>query len=694
MVVHELEVDSVLKSYGNVKILSNVYLTCKTGDVVGILGRNGCGKSTLLKIIFGSEDTYDKSIRIDKEVYAKPYQHKNLIAYLPQHDFLPKRVRLRKIAALFLEDHEARERVLLDPRIKEHLDKPITELSGGQRRYFEVLLLVNLPVKFILLDEPFSGIEPLYKDEIKELINRHRPEKGFIITDHDYSNIISASDRLLLIVDGVCKPVSRLEELEELNYLPKGTLTAEGDTELGDQATEEHPPFEADTQTLKDLDLFDPNKAGSLYSIFESPQTKGGKYKLDELLKSPVQQPRVLEARRDAIRYLQESGIRLQIDRKQVDFAEYYLTSTITSARRNYLDAALSSIRRSYKPSNDDYIIETGIKQTGGFLTYLTSLLPVLQNGSAPLYLSQLCFKVAETLAKPEIREVIQSTTNRKTLFFRTGEYDHLFRKLVKNDLLELLNILYELDAYAAVASTAEKLGFSYPDYLRKEEPEVEIKGLFHPLLDKPVANDFAIDQWHNVCFLTGANMSGKSTFLKAFGISMYLAHAGFPVPAASMKTTIFSGIITTINLADNINKGYSHFYSEVRRVRETALKIKKDKKLIVIFDELFRGTNVKDASEASLLITSAFSKINTSLFLISTHIVEIAEELKGQQNIFFSCFDTKLQQDIPVYDYQLVPGVSKESLGLYIVRKEGIVDILGEAVKEQICKVESAPLH
>ena len=178
--------------------------------------------------------------------------------------------------------------------------------------------------------------------------------------------------------------------------------------------------------------------------------------------------------------------------------------------------------------------------------------------------------------------------------------------------------------------------------------------------------------------------MSGKSTFLKAFGISVYLAHAGFPVPALIMKTTIFNGIVTTINLADDINKGYSHFYSEVRRVRETALKIKKDKKLVVIFDELFRGTNVKDASEASLMITTAFSKIHTSIFLISTHIVEIAKELKSHQNIFFSCFDTKLQQETLIYDYKLVSGISKESLGLYIVRNEGIVEILEEALKEQ----------
>ncbi|MBK6527650.1 MAG: hypothetical protein IPG07_20145 [Crocinitomicaceae bacterium] len=69
--------------------------------------------------------------------------------------------------------------------------------------------------------------------------------------------------------------------------------------------------------------------------------------------------------------------------------------------------------------------------------------------------------------------------------------------------------------------------------------------------------------------FLTGANMAGKSTLLKSLGLSIYLAHIGFPVPAKKFQTTLYNGIITTINLPDNINKGYSHFYHEVIRKRK-----------------------------------------------------------------------------------------------------------------------------
>lgn len=171
--------------------------------------------------------------------------------------------------------------------------------------------------------------------------------------------------------------------------------------------------------------------------------------------------------------------------------------------------------------------------------------------------------------------------------------------------------------------------------------------------------------------------MAGKSTFLKSVGLSIYLSHLGFPVPATRMKTTIYNGIISTINLSDNMNRGYSHFYSEVKRVKETALKIKEKRNLFVIFDELFRGTNVKDAYDASLLILKSFAKITNCTFYISTHITEVAEEIKNISSIQFMYFDSELVDDQPIYNYKLLSGVSHERLGMLILKNEKIIDIL-----------------
>jgi len=219
-----LEVDSVILSFNNRSILTDCYLRCETGDVIGILGRNGCGKSSLLKIIFGSLDSQYKNITVNHKRFIKPFEKGNLIAYLPQHDFLPKNISLKKIINIFIPGETEKNNIFKDPRLSTHFNKHIIELSGGELRYFEILLLVNLNVKFILLDEPFSKVEPLYKDVILDLIRRHQSTKGFIITDHDYTNIILASDKIILINNGACKPIKALIELEQWNYVPAGTF--------------------------------------------------------------------------------------------------------------------------------------------------------------------------------------------------------------------------------------------------------------------------------------------------------------------------------------------------------------------------------------------------------------------------------------------------------------------------------------
>src|SRR5690606_22498725 len=164
-----------------------------------------------------------------------------------------------------------------------------------------------------------------------------------------------------------------------------------------------------------------------------------------------------------------------------------------------------------------------------------------------------------------------------------------------------------------------------------------------------------------------------------------YLAHLGFPVPAKSMKTTVYNGLVTTINLSDHIDKGYSHFYSEVNRIKEAAQMISERKRMFVIFDELFRGTNVKDAYDASLLITEAFAQIRASSFCISTHITEVAEKLLHEENILFRFFDVNIVGSVPNYTYKLQNGVSHERLGMLIIKNENILELLALTQDKQL---------
>jgi DNA mismatch repair protein MutS len=173
-------------------------------------------------------------------------------------------------------------------------------------------------------------------------------------------------------------------------------------------------------------------------------------------------------------------------------------------------------------------------------------------------------------------------------------------------------------------------------------------------------------------------------SFLKTIGLMIYLAHLGFPVPAKNLTVPLFDGLFTTINLTDNLNLGYSHFYSEVKRVKDLVIKINTDKKLFIIFDELFRGTNVKDAYDASLMIISALAKIRNNLFFISTHILEVAENIGYKDSIMFKCFESELINQQPVYDFKLKDGISKERIGLLIIQNESIIEMLDQIVRKQ----------
>ncbi len=676
-----LEIDSLIKSYGSKRILSNVYLKCETGEVVGILGRNGCGKSTLLKILFGTLSAENKSIRINKKVYSRLFRSKDQVAYLPQHSFLPEHVSLKSIVNAYIKDTESRRVILGDERIKKHLRKKTAQLSGGELRYFEMLLLVNLKTKFILLDEPFSGIEPIYIEKIKELIRSYCDKKGFIITDHDYQNILDVSDRIALIKDGFLKPIDKMEQLEEHNYLPAGTLSR--NKKGGSKRADVPVKFEVDEQTLQDLDLFENSKEGLVVSIFDNVKTTGGKIRLHKMLKTPMSNLEILKDRSDSIRFFAEKNVYLKIEKKDIDFVEYYKTSKITFTKKNAISSVYQSLRYQFKPDNDYFTKKTGVEKTLGLLKYLSAFVRQFQYNDLPWYLSNIFFSIQEILMSKGVRDAISFYDETDLKALDLDELDRLFRKNSVDKINQILEMLYELEVFESVANSKKKHQLCFPEYSGSTKPNVKIEGLYHPVIENPVVNDFHIAENNSLCFLTGANMSGKSTFLKSFGLAVYLAHVGFPVPATKMETSIFNGLITTINLTDNISRGYSHFYSEVKRVKEAASVLKEKKKVVVIFDELFRGTNVKDASDASLMITSALSKIKKSIFLISTHIVEIAEDLKTKPNVFFNCFESKMEGETPRYSYKLKEGINKERFGMQIVKNENIVELLEEALEQ-----------
>ena len=120
------------------------------------------------------------------------------------------------------------------------------------------------------------------------------------------------------------------------------------------------------------------------------------------------------------------------------------------------------------------------------------------------------------------------------------------------------------------------------------------------------------------------------------------------------MVISLFDGILSNINVVDNLVKGESYFFNEVQRIRKTIIQISDQKKWLVLIDELFKGTNVQDAMKCSSTVIQGLIKIKSSLFILSTHLYEIGEELKQYSNISFKYFETKVEKGRLEFSYQL----------------------------------------
>lgn len=198
------EADSIRKSFWENQVLTDIFLRCQTGDIIGLLGRNGSGKSTLLKILFGTLHTDYKHISVNGELLSQPFRKKGIISFLPQDNFLPKDLTVSKIINLF--DHQIEKDQFFDDQILSKVaNTKIRNLSGGESRYLEVKLILCLNSKFIFLDEPFNGISPIHIDLVKEMIKNHSKSKGIVLTDHDYRNVLDIASKYMILFDGGIK---------------------------------------------------------------------------------------------------------------------------------------------------------------------------------------------------------------------------------------------------------------------------------------------------------------------------------------------------------------------------------------------------------------------------------------------------------------------------------------------------------
>ncbi len=448
--------------------------------------------------------------------------------------------------------------------------------------------------------------------------------------------------------------------------------------------------FDIDKQTIRDIELFsDKKKKPFVFSFYNQSETKGGQELLFEIFHAPSSDIEFLSNRKKEISFFYDTDCSLKLNSRSIDFIEYYLTIRRVPLKANIIDATYDGLSNRFNPDNDYFVITESIIHITQLLIDLDLFIKSAKTFNLPESFESHLNEIQEFLDSKTIAELLEDPPVKpKDLRFKqTNKLDNHFRIKEKLYFRNLLTIVYEIDFLQTMSRLMKTQDLVLPEYISSTKPVFQVKEAFHPYLEHPVKNSFAFSDNSNLCFLTGPNMSGKSTFLKTIGLLIYISHLGLPVPAKEFKTSIFEGLFTTINLSDDLNLGYSHFYAEVNRVKEIATKLSTRKNLVIIFDELFRGTNVKDAFDASLMIISSLAQIQENYFFISTHILEVAENLNNCSSVNFKCFESELINHQPKYDFKLKDGISKERVGMKIINRENIIQILDKVIEKQKSK-------
>ncbi|ATB32160.1 MutS-related protein [Melittangium boletus] len=232
---------------------------------------------------------------------------------------------------------------------------------------------------------------------------------------------------------------------------------------------------------------------------------------------------------------------------------------------------------------------------------------------------------------------------------------------------------LAELEALSCLAGLAhDRPGFIWPA-LEEAGPKVETLGVGHPLLDEPVPNDVSLPGPGCALILTGSNMSGKTTLLRALGLNAVLALAGAPVCARAFTLSPLQ-VLTSMRVKDSLERGVSYFYAEVQRIKAVLdAAAAAQGQALFLLDEILLGTNTRERQIASrevlrlLLATGASGGVTTH----DLSLASLADEHAGR--VMNMHFRDHLEEGKMVFDYRLRPGVVDTTNALRVLKMAGV---------------------
>ena len=437
--------------------------------------------------------------------------------------------------------------------------------------------------------------------------------------------------------------------------------------------------MQVDKTTLNDLSIFHSEEEQSVFHHLNYTTSAGGKDWFRYFLAHPYSDLNKIQETQQTLRLIIENLPRwpATITNGTVMVVDKCYDTPVADIP-SYANAVNSF---SYKIFNaGDYsLVKYSVNHFIDFLKGLNQVLQLFASQSVPGILKVMLDRISMLTNRPIITAMMEWNKATAVPIKNILTFGRYLKHHFKAEALELVDIYSKLDAYYGMALACTKHNFSFPTIEKFANPYIEAKNVHHLLVAQPIAYDVTLNQQTNFLFLTGANMAGKSTFIKAVGIAVYLAHVGMGVPAESCRLSLFDGLLSNIQVEDNISRGESYFFNEVQRIRKTIEKINDGRNWLILIDELFKGTNVQDAMKCSTTVIEGLRKMQNALFILSTHLYEIGEGLKQYPNISFKYFETQINEGQLVFSYQLKEGVSNDRLGYLILKREGVVKMLEE---------------
>ncbi|MCB0699984.1 MAG: hypothetical protein H6551_01705 [Chitinophagales bacterium] len=439
-----------------------------------------------------------------------------------------------------------------------------------------------------------------------------------------------------------------------------------------------------DKTTFKDLSIFPSEGSGGIIGLIDRTTTDKGREVLYDFVSHPPDTYDGLVAMQEAVRYWRDNQNKwptIITNGTLVMLDKYFEASDGYTHPPSGVTLFFGDFWQKLFNKGEYFFTQFSISHVSDILKGGRQLLELLQDKGLPILLRTLLEDIQSKLDHRLTADLL--TVNSDTPYREHAKYSFYVRREMKSNILGMMKIYAKLDAIQSLGRATGEHGWAFPELKHSLPVCFKAKGLFHPLLKDAKPYDIEFTEDRNFLILTGANMSGKTTFMRSIGVAALLAHIGMGVPASNLEVSFMDGIVTNMHVEDDLLKGESYFYAEVKRMKMTAGRLQKNEPHLVLMDELFKGTNVHDAYECTAAVIEGLLNQSSHLMVLSTHLYEVAKKFADRKEVQFAYFVTETGSDEDYYfDYKLKEGISNDRIGYKILQREGVLQLLNRTDK------------